>query len=167
LIRHSKYRLKTFTDQLLICRNDLTDQQMSLKKFHEFHSVLKEQDEMNLKKLSIIYNQIVNHENQYKLSQRFLQQTNENLMKYLQVRSILGRMVVRRVNLCQLLYQRLAWFDKHIHQREQTNQIIMKCINSLITQIRQIREQNKKSLERKDQIQLEVNHFPIKTSILI
>lgn len=130
---------------------------MSLKKLHEFYCVLKEQDDINLKKLSMIYNQIVDRENQYKISQKSLEQTNENLIKYVKVRSVLGRMVVRRVNLCQLLYKKLAVSDEHIHQREQNIQIISKCIKSLITQIRQIRDQNKKFIEKKDQIHLEVN----------
>ena len=130
---------------------------MSLKKIHEFYCVLKEQDDINLKKLSMISNQIVNQENHYKIAQKSLEETNEDLIKYVKVRSVLGRMVVRRVNLCQLLYKKLAIFDEHIHQHEQNIQIISKCIKSLITQIRQIRDQNKKFLEKKDQIHFEVN----------
>ncbi len=110
---------------------------------------------------------MINLENQYKVSVKSLQQTNEDLTKYSTVRSVLGRMIVRRVNLCQLLYKKLARFDEHIHQRDQSIQIISKCINSLKTQIRQIREQNKKFIERKDKIQLEVNHFPIKKKMHI
>jgi len=167
VFRHSQYRLKTFTEQLFICHNDSSEQRTSLNKLREFHSVLKEQDEISLKKLSTIYNQLINLENQYKISLKSLQQTNEDLTKYSTVRSVLGRMIVRRVNLCQLLYKKLARFDEHIHQREQSIQIISKCINSLKTQIRQIREQNKKFIEKKDKIQLEVNHFPIKKKIHI
>jgi hypothetical protein len=114
-----------------------------------------------LKKFSIISIQFVNLENQYKTSQKFLKQINEDLIKYSNVRSILGRMVVRRVNLCQLLYKKLAKFDEYIHQREENIQMISKCINSLKIQIRQIRNQNKKFLEKKDKLQLEVNHFSI------
>jgi len=123
--------------------------------------ILKEQDENNLKKFSIISIQFINLENQYKTSQKFLKQINEDLIKYSNVRSILGRMVVRRVNLCQLLYKKLAKFDEYIHQREENIQMISKCINSLKIQIHQIRNQNKKFLEKKDKLQLEVNHFLI------
>lgn len=68
-------------------------------------------------------------------------------------------MVVRRVNLCQLLYKKLSKFDEYIHQRDKNIQMICKCINSLKNQIHQIRNQNKKSLEKNDKYQLEVNHF--------
>jgi len=162
LFRYSQNRLKTFTEQLFICHNDFVEQQTSLNKLREFYSVLKEQDEISLKKLSTIYIQFVNLQNQYKTSQKSLQQTNEYLIKYSNVRSILGRMVVRRVNLCQLLYKKLSRVDEYIHQREENIQRISKCINSLKIQIHQIRNQNKKFLERKDKIQLQVNHLSIK-----
>ncbi len=161
LFRYSQNRLKTFTEQLFICHNDSVEQQTSLNKLREFQSVLKEQDEISLKKLSTIYIQFVNLQNQYKTSQKSLQQTNEYLIKYSNVRSILGRMIVRRVNLCQLLYKKLSKVDEYIHQREENIQRISKCINSLKIQIHQIRNQNKKFLERKDKIQLEVNHLSI------
>ncbi|CAF3537360.1 unnamed protein product [Rotaria sordida] len=154
--KHSQYRSKYFTEQLFIYHKDLVEQQKSLNKLREFHSVLKEQDEINLKKLSNIYIQFINHQNEYKIAEKSLQQINEDLIKYLKVRSILGRMVVRRINLCQLLYKKLARFDEYIHQREQNIQIISKCINSLKTQIRQTRDQNRKFIERKDKFQLEV-----------
>jgi len=72
-------------------------------------------------------------------------------------------MVVRRVNLCQLLYKKLSKFDEYIYQREENIQIISKCINSLKIQIHQIRNQNKKFLEKNDKFQLEVNYFSIQT----
>jgi hypothetical protein len=163
LFRHSQYRLKTFTDQLFICHNDFVEQETSLNKLREFHSVLKEQDEINLKKLSTIYIQLVNLQNQSKTSQKSLQQTKEYLIKYTNVRSMLGRMLIRRVNLCQLLYKKLARFDEDIHHQEGNIEVICKCINLIKIQIRQIRNQNKKFLERKDKLQLEVSYLSIKT----
>ncbi|CAF3361258.1 unnamed protein product [Rotaria sp. Silwood1] len=155
-IKHSQYRSKFFTEQLFIYHKDLLEQQKSLNKLREFHSVLKEQDEIHLKKLSNIYIQFVNHQNEYKISEKSLKQTNEDLIKYVKVRSILGRMVVRRINLCQLLYKKLARFDEYIHQREQNIHIISKCINSLKIQIRQNRDQIRKFIKTKDKFQLQV-----------
>jgi uncharacterized protein (DUF342 family) len=71
-------------------------------------------------------------------------------------------MVIRRVNLCQLLYKKLDRYDEYIHHREGNIQKISKCINSLKTQIHQIRNQNKKFLQRKN----EVNHFSINVKII-
>ncbi|CAF2745505.1 unnamed protein product [Rotaria sp. Silwood2] len=156
-IKHSQYRSKFFTEQLVIYHKDFVEQQKSLNKLREFHSVLKEQDEINLKKLSNIYIQFVSHQNEYNISEKSLKQTNEVLIKYTKVRSILGRMVVRRINLCQLLYKKLARFDEYIHQREQNIQIISKCIKSLRIQIRQNRDQNRKFIERKDKFQLQAH----------
>lgn len=140
-------------------RNDLMEQQISLNKLREFHSVLKEQDEMNRKKFSMISLQLVHLRNQLKISVKSLQQTNENLMKYKNVRSILGRMIVRRVNLCQLLYKKLARIEKFIHQHDERVQMICKCIHSLKIQIRQIQNETKKLLQRKDQFQFEVKSY--------
>ncbi|CAF1044141.1 unnamed protein product [Adineta steineri] len=154
-IKYSQYRLKTFTDQLIICHNDAIEQKTSLNKLREYYSTLKEHDEINLKKLSTIYEQYTNLQNQYKISINSLQQTNENLTKYLTVRSSLGRMVVRRVNLCQLLYKKIVRFDEHIHQQDQSIQMISKCINSIKLQIHQIRNENKKFVEKKDKFQFE------------
>lgn len=158
LFRHSQYRLKSFTEQLSICHNGLIEKHTSLNKLCEFHSALEQKDEINLRKLSNVRNQYVSLQNQYEVSQKHLRQANEDLIKYLKVRSILGRMVVRRINLCQLLYKKLARFDGHIHQRENNIQVISKCIHSLKIHIRQKREQNRKLMEKKDKFQLEVNH---------
>ncbi|CAM4884408.1 unnamed protein product [Rotaria socialis] len=155
-IKHSQYRLKSFTEQLSICHNGVIEQQTSLNKLYEFHSALEQKDEINLRKLSNVHNQYVSLQNQYEVSQKHLKKANEDSIKYLKVRSILGRMVVRRINLCQLLYKKLARFDEHIHQRENNIQIISKCIHSLKIHIRQNREQNRKLIEKKDKFQLEV-----------
>jgi hypothetical protein len=136
--------------------NDLVEQQISLKKLREFQSVLQEQDEISLKKFSTISIQLVHLRNELQTSQESLQQMNEDRMKYTNVRSILGRMLVRRVNLCQLLYKKLARIEKFIYQHEESIEMICKCINSLKIQIRQIRNETKKFLQRKDQLQLEV-----------
>jgi hypothetical protein len=136
--------------------NNLVEQQISLKKLREFHSVLQEQDEISLKKFSTISIQLVHLRNELQTSQESLQQMNEDRMKYTNVRSILGRMLVRRVNLCQLLYKKLARIEKFIYQHEESIEMICKCINSLKIQIRQIRNETKKFLQRKDQLQLEV-----------
>lgn len=155
--RHSKYRLKSFNEQLTISKNSVVEQKLSLNKVREFYSALKEQDEINTKKNSIIYNQCVNCQNQYEASKKYLQKTKEDLGKYQKVRSILGRMVVRRINLCQLLYKKFARFYKYIHQKEKNIEIISKCIHSLKIQIRQHRKQNRKIIEKNDKLQLEVN----------
>ncbi len=157
--RHAQYRLKTFTEQLSMSHNDLVEQQISMNKLRELHSVLKEQDEINMKKLSTISLQLAHLRNKLKISEKSLEGTNEDLMKFTNVRSILGRMVVRRVNLCQLLYKKLSRVEKFIYQREERIQMICKCIHSLIIQIRQIRNQMKKFLQRNDQLQLEVISF--------
>ena len=158
LFRHSQYRLKTLIEQLFICHNNLAEQETSSNRLHELHSALKEHDENTLKKISTLHIQLDNLQHQYKTSSKSLNQTHEDLIKYVKARSILGRMVVRRTNLCQLLYKKLVQYDEHIHQREQHNQIISKCINSLKVQIHQIRKQNKKFIETKDKFQLQVSH---------
>ena len=139
--------------------NDLAEQQISMNKLREFHSVLKEQDEISMKKLSMISLQLAHLRNELKISEKSLEGTNEDLMKLTNVRSILGRMVVRRVNLCQLLYKKLSRVEKFIHQQEERVQMICKCIHSLRNQIKQIRNQMKRFLQRNDQCQLEVNYF--------
>ena len=77
-------------------------------------------------------------------------------MKNNRGRSVIVRMVIRRVTLCQLLYKNLARLDEHIQQRDRQMQTVSTCVRSLIIQIRRTQDQNRKSLQRKNQVQFEV-----------
>ena len=155
--RNAQHRVRGFDEQLSVCRHDLIEQETSMAKLREFHSALKEQDATNLKKLLTIHIQRVGLEYQYKLSRASLEQTGERWSGCVRSRSVFARMVVRRVNLCQLLYKRLARVDKHIEMRDRRTQLMAKCVTRLIGQIHQIRHQNRRSIERTDHLQLEVS----------
>ena len=155
--RQSHYRLQTFTEQLIFARKDFVEYEISLKKLGEFHAVLKQQDRNNLNRLSRISLQLVDLQKRYKISEIFLREGNEELIKLKQMRSMFARMVIRRGNLCQLLYQKLTRSDRDIHRYERNMQMINRCIKSLIYQLQQIRNENEKILQRKEQSQFEVN----------
>ncbi|UJR25695.1 hypothetical protein I4U23_007046 [Adineta vaga] len=155
-IKHSQYNLKIFTNQLSICHNDLIVQQTSLNKLRVHYSILQEQDEMHSKKLFTLHGHTKDLEKQYKISVHSRQKLQDDVLKYSNNRFIFGRMIVRRIDLCQLLYRKLARYDEHIHEQENYIQIITKRINSLKIQIHQIRCENKKSIEKQDRFQLEI-----------
>ncbi|CAF0760815.1 unnamed protein product [Adineta ricciae] len=154
-IKHSQHYRQTFAEQLSICKNDLLVQQVSLNKLREFHTALQEQLEMNSRKLFTIHTHVTSLRNQYKNSVESLEKIREDVKNCLHIRSSLGRMIIRRIDLCQLLYKKLARYDQHIHQQDRYIQIITKCIYSLKSEIHQLRRNNQKFLEKKDHMQLE------------
>ena len=144
-----------------ICKNDLLVQQVSLNKLREFHTALQEQLEMNSRKLFSIHAHVTSLNNQYKNSVQSLEKVREDVKNCLHIRSSLGRMIVRRIDLCQILYKKLARYDQHIYQRDRYIQIITKCIYSLKSEIHQLRHNNQKFFAKKDHMQLEVKHFQL------
>ena len=145
-----------FSEQLSTFHQGSVEQQTSLHTLRRYYTALREKDESSSRQLSFIHDQHVYLQKQYKLSVQSLRNTREELGKYSNIRSILARMIVRRVDLCQLLYKKLTQNDTQIHEDEQHAQMACKCMRSLKTQIRQVREENKKSMGKKEQVQLEV-----------
>ena len=154
--RQFHYRLQTFTEQLNFVRRDFVDYDLSLKKLAEFHLVLKQRDQNHLNRISRIALQFTGQEKKMKFTRRVLREKNEEWIKCQQIRSMLARMVVRRGNLCQLLYQKLTRSDRDLREQEKNMHMVKKCIQSSIHQIRQIRKENEKIIRAKDQIRLEV-----------
>lgn len=154
--RHCQNRLKNFDEQLTICHTDLTEQENSLKQLRAFHQVLNEQEEIHVRKLSTGHVQWINLQYRYESSQTWLEQVREQVTKSIHERSILARMLVRRVSLCQLLYRKLSRIEKQNEQRRCHLETLAKCIRSLVGQIRHQQNQHQKRLRERQRAQSEV-----------
>lgn len=163
LLRHSKYRLKISVEQFSICENDLRIQIKSLDKLDEFHRTLREQDELQTKNLSTLQNRFIRLHQQYHQTQQSLEQITEQLKQSTHSRTVLSAMIIRRMNLCQLLYKKLNKTDRIIHQREQTISLMDKSIRTTKDELKRIRKETQRVYERNQNVHLQClkSHFEL------
>jgi hypothetical protein len=154
--RRSQQRLENFNEQLSVCHHDFIEQQTSLRKLNEFHVVLKQQMMNNEQQLDNARRQQNLLYHQYQCSKQTLCQLQDQMQTYRRQRSILARMLVRRMSSCQLLYASMTRFDEHSRQRAQQIDNLCKVIRSLIVDIRYRYERNQRTIERQQQWQCEV-----------
>lgn len=109
-----------------------------------------------MKKLSKGHFHLIHLQYRYTSLEKNLQDLNEQMNKSIHQREILTRMFVRRINLCQLLYQNLSRIEKENQQRQNYLERLTKCIRLSIEQIRNRQNQNEKLIRQREREQRKV-----------
>lgn len=148
--------MKIFNQQFTICQNEFLTEEKSFEKLKDFHHVLYEQNQIYTQKSSILQTRCFYLQQQYQLSTQSLQQMHDQLTKSRHTRSMLSGILVRRMNLCRLLYKKFSKIDQSIVQRDKTIDLLNQSIRLLAKQIKEIRKSNQYLLQRNDQFYLQI-----------